>query len=400
DKIEREVETGRAKAVWAVSNGGVAEGIAKMCFGNRFGFEFEKKLSEKTLFTPCYGSFIVEINGRPAYDENVIGHVTENYSIKSADYEISLEKLQNVWESRLEPVFPCRIKTSDEKPEAYTYYAKEKITPAVKIAKPRVLIPVFPGTNCEYDTAKAFENAGAVTETIVIRNLSASDIEESVREVESVIKQSQIIMIPGGFSGGDEPDGSAKFITAFFRNPRIKDAVHELIKNRDGLMLGICNGFQALLKLGLVPYGEITDMTDDSPTLTFNTIARHQSMMVRTRIASNQSPWLSACEVGRIHTVPISHGEGRFIASPELIEQLAVNGQIATQYVDLSGKPSMDIRYNPNTSAAAIEGITSPDGRIFGKMGHSERKGEDIGKNVKGNKNQFIFESGVKYFTD
>ncbi len=207
-------------------------------------------------------------------------------------------------------------------------------------------------------------------------------------------------MIPGGFSGGDEPDGSAKFITAFFRNPRIKDAVHELIKNRDGLMLGICNGFQALLKLGLVPYGEITDMKDDSPTLTFNTIARHQSMMVRTRIASNQSPWLSACEVGRIHTVPISHGEGRFIASPELIEQLAVNGQIATQYVDLSGKPSMDIRYNPNTSAAAIEGITSPDGRIFGKMGHSERKGEDIGKNVKGNKNQFIFESGVKYFTD
>ena len=207
-------------------------------------------------------------------------------------------------------------------------------------------------------------------------------------------------MIPGGFSGGDEPDGSAKFITAFFRNPRIKDAVHELIKNRDGLMLGICNGFQALLKLGLVPYGEITDMTDDSPTLTFNTIARHQSMMVRTRIASNQSPWLSACEVGRIHTVPISHGEGRFIASPELIEQLAVNGQIATQYVDLNGKPSMDIRYNPNTSAAAIEGITSPDGRIFGKMGHSERKGEDIGKNVKGNKNQFIFESGVKYFTD
>ncbi|MGN0605863.1 MAG: phosphoribosylformylglycinamidine synthase [Oscillospiraceae bacterium] len=398
DKVEREVESGRAKAVWTVANGGVAEGIAKMCFGNKLGFKFTEKLSAKTLFTPCYGSFIIEINGNAASSERVIGHVTDDYKIVCPEYEISLDKLQQTWESRLEPVFPCRIKTTDEKPEAYSYQAKEVKSPAIKTAKPRVLIPVFPGTNCEYDTAKAFETAGAVTETIVIKNLSAADIEESVKEIEKAITKSQIIMIPGGFSGGDEPEGSAKFITAFFRNPRIKDAVHELLKNRDGLMLGICNGFQALLKLGLVPYGEIRDMQDNSPTLTFNTIARHQSMMVRTRIASNKSPWLAGWEVGRIHTVPISHGEGRFVASAELVAELAQNGQIATQYVDLDGNPSMDIRFNPNTSVAAIEGITSPDGRVFGKMGHSERKGSDICKNVKGNKDQFIFESGVKYF--
>ena len=267
-----------------------------------------------------------------------------------------------------------------------------------RIAQPRVIIPVFPGTNCEYDTARAFEKAGAKPEVVVIRNLSAGDIEESVDYFEKAIKESQIIMIPGGFSGGDEPEGSGKFITAFFRNPKIKDAVHDLLKNRDGLMLGICNGFQALIKLGLVPYGEIVDMKDDSPTLTFNTINRHQSMMVNTRIASNKSPWLYGCEVGDIHTVPISHGEGRFVAPASLIQQLAKNGQIATQYVDLDGNPTMDIRYNPNTSIEAIEGITSPDGRVFGKMGHSERKGSYICKNVQGEKDQKIFESGVKYF--
>jgi phosphoribosylformylglycinamidine synthase len=262
-----------------------------------------------------------------------------------------------------------------------------------------VLIPVFPGTNCEYDTARAFEKAGAKPEVVVIRNLSAGDIEESVSYFERAVRRSEIIMIPGGFSGGDEPEGSGKFITAFFRNPKIKDAVHDLLRNRDGLMLGICNGFQALIKLGLVPYGEIIDMADDAPTLTFNTINRHQSMMVNTRIASNKSPWLYGCEVGGIHTVPISHGEGRFVAPASLIQQLAKNGQIATQYVDLDGNPTMDIRYNPNTSIEAIEGITSPDGRVFGKMGHSERKGSYICKNVQGEKDQKIFESGVKYFT-
>ena len=238
----------------------------------------------------------------------------------------------------------------------------------------------------------------AKTDTIVIKNLTASAIEESVNEIEKAIKNSQIIMLPGGFSGGDEPDGSGKFITAFFRNPRIKDAVHNMLRTRDGLMLGICNGFQALIKLGLVPYGEIVDMTDQSPTLTFNTIARHQSMMVNTRIASNKSPWLYACNVDDIHTIPVSHGEGRFVAPLSLIQKLALNGQIATQYVDLNGKPSMDIRFNPNTSIDAIEGITSPDGRILGKMGHSERKGSFVCKNVQGNKDQKIFESGVDYF--
>ncbi|MEG0615829.1 MAG: phosphoribosylformylglycinamidine synthase subunit PurQ, partial [Oscillospiraceae bacterium] len=270
----------------------------------------------------------------------------------------------------------------------------------IKAAKPRVLIPVFPGTNCEYDTARAFERAGAIPEVFVIKNLSSATIAESVSEIEKIIKQSQIIMLPGGFSGGDEPDGSGKFITAFFRNPAIKDAVHELLNKRDGLMLGICNGFQALIKLGLVPYGKIVDMKPDSPTLTFNTIGRHQSMMVNTRIASNKSPWLVGTEVGDIHRIAISHGEGRFIASEEMIKSLAENGQIATQYVNLNGEPTLDIKYNPNCSIEAIEGITSPDGRVFGKMGHSERIGTDICKNVDGNKDQHIFESGVKYFAD
>ena len=302
------------------------------------------------------------------------------------------------WEDRLEPVFPCNIKTEDKPAKVFTYTAAERVKPSVSVAKPRVLIPVFPGTNCEYDTARVFERAGAVPEVVVIKNLSASALEDSVSYIEKSIKNSQIIMIPGGFSGGDEPDGSGKFITAFFRNPRIKDAVHDLMDNRDGLMLGICNGFQALIKLGLIPFGHIVDMNDDSPTLTFNTIGRHQSMMVNTRIASNKSPWLAGCEVGDIHRIAISHGEGRFVASPELIKQLADNGQIATQYVDLNGAPTMDIRFNPNTSMEAIEGITSPDGRILGKMGHSERIGTDICKNVSGSKDQKIFESGVAYF--
>ena len=314
------------------------------------------------------------------------------------DYTVSLDNLQRVWEGKLEPVFPCRIKTTNATPEVYASSDRLHLTASIKAAQPRVLIPVFPGTNCEYDTARAFERAGAKTETVVIRNLSAGDIEESVSYFERAIRHSQIIMIPGGFSGGDEPEGSGKFITAFFRNPKIKDAVHDLLKNRDGLMLGICNGFQALIKLGLVPFGEIIDMQDESPTLTFNTIARHQSMMVNTRIASNKSPWLYGCEVGDIHTIPISHGEGRFVAPASLIQQMAKNGQIATQYVDMTGAPTMDIRYNPNTSVEAIEGITSPDGRVLGKMGHSERIGSFIAKNVPGAKDQKIFESGVAYF--
>ncbi|WP_297961016.1 phosphoribosylformylglycinamidine synthase [uncultured Ruminococcus sp.] len=399
DKVEKLIADGRANAVWTNGYGGFAEGIAKMCFGNKIGFEFTSQPSADMLFKPYYGAFIIELIGDAKSGENVLGKTIKDYKILCRDYTLSLDNLQRIWEGKLEPVFPCRIKTTDTTPQTYSSPNRIQLAASTKIAKPRVLIPVFPGTNCEYDTARAFEKAGAKPEVVVIRNLSAGDIEESVSYFERAVRRSEIIMIPGGFSGGDEPEGSGKFITAFFRNPKIKDAVHDLLRNRDGLMLGICNGFQALIKLGLVPYGEIIDMADDAPTLTFNTINRHQSMMVNTRIASNKSPWLYGCEVGDIHTVPISHGEGRFVAPASLIQQLAKNGQIATQYVDLDGNPTMDIRYNPNTSIEAIEGITSPDGRVFGKMGHSERKGSYICKNVQGEKDQKIFESGVKYFT-
>ncbi|WP_028519673.1 phosphoribosylformylglycinamidine synthase [Ruminococcus flavefaciens] len=399
DKVEKLIAEDRANAIWTNGYGGFAEGIAKMCFGNKIGFEFTSQPSAEMLFKPCYGAFIIELKGEAKSGEEVLGKTIKDYKILCRDYTLSLDNLQRIWEGKLEPVFPCRIKTTDTTPQTYSSPNRIQLSASTKIAKPRVLIPVFPGTNCEYDTARAFEKAGAKPEVVVIRNLSAGDIEESVSYFERAVRRSEIIMIPGGFSGGDEPEGSGKFITAFFRNPKIKDAVHDLLRNRDGLMLGICNGFQALIKLGLVPYGEIIDMADDAPTLTFNTINRHQSMMVNTRIASNKSPWLYGCEVGDIHTVPISHGEGRFVAPASLIQQLAKNGQIATQYVDLDGNPTMDIRYNPNTSIEAIEGITSPDGRVFGKMGHSERKGSYICKNVQGEKDQKIFESGVKYFT-
>ncbi len=400
DQVEQIITDGRAKAVWTVSNGGVAEGLAKMAMGNHIGFEFTKQLPETVLFQPIPGSFLIELEGPAKDGEEVIGRTTAQYKIFSDSYTISMDTLQKAWEGKLESVFPCRIKTEFKTIEAYTHKAASRPAPAVKVAKPRVLIPVFPGTNCEYDSARAFERAGAVPQVLVIRNLSASDIEQSVEAAVKAIEQSQMIMIPGGFSGGDEPDGSGKFITAFFRNPKVTEAVHRLLKERDGLMLGICNGFQALIKLGLVPYGEITEMTADSPTLTFNTIARHQSMMVTTRVASNKSPWLAACKPGDLHSIPISHGEGRFIASGSLIQRLAKNGQIATQYVDLSGTPTMDIRFNPNSSVDAIEGITSPDGRVLGKMGHSERIGGMVCKNVPGEKDQKIFESGVAYFAD
>ncbi len=399
EKLEKMIEDGRVRAAWSISNGGVAEGIAKMSFGNHIGFRFTKKVSTRTLFNPCYGGFIVELEDMAKSDEDIIGETTFEYEIKGVDYTISLEKLQKAWEDKLEPVFPCNIKTEDTEVITYNYKNTQKIAPSIKVAKPKVLIPVFPGTNCEYDTQRVFERAGAETEVFVIRNLCASAIEESIVAMEKSIRESQIIMLPGGFSGGDEPDGSGKFITAFFRNVRIKDAVTDLLNNRDGLMLGICNGFQALIKLGLVPFGEIRDMDDSAPTLTFNNIGRHQSKMVSTRISSNKSPWLYGCEQGDIHTVAISHGEGRFVASDELLEQMAANGQIATQYVDIAGNPTMDIRFNPNSSIDAIEGITSPDGRVFGKMGHSERIGSYVAKNVGGKKDQHIFENGVKYFS-
>ena len=397
-KVEELIKTKKAISVWAVSFGGVSEAIAKMSFGNRIGFKFNETLSSHELFKPCYGAFVIELANGTDTNERIIGETISEFKIITDKYTVDLNSVQSNWESKLETVYPVNIRKDTSRVHDYAYHSDKKSASSIKVAKPHVLIPVFPGTNCEYDTAKAFENAGAIPEIFVVKNMSANAIEESVNQFEKSICNSQIIMLPGGFSGGDEPDGSGKFITAFFRNPKIKDAVHELLNNRDGLMLGICNGFQALIKLGLVPFGEIVDMTECSPTLTFNTIGRHQSMMVNTKIASNKSPWLMNTNVGDIHTVAISHGEGRFVAPAELIKQLAQNGQIATQYVDNNNLPTLDIKYNPNTSIDAIEGITSPDGRVFGKMGHSERKGSDICKNVPGNKDQHIFESGVAYF--
>ena len=278
------------------------------------------------------------------------------------------------------------------------YTARYAQTPAIKAAKPRVFIPVFPGTNCEYDTVRAFEKAGAETDVLVVRNLCSTDIENTIERMEKAIRNAQIIMLPGGFSGGDEPDGSGKFIATTFRNPKIAEAVMELLKNRDGLMLGICNGFQALIKLGLVPYGEIRETSETAPTLTFNTLGRHVSRMVYTRITSVKSPWFAEVKAGDVVTVPVSHGEGRFVADDATLAQLIENGQIATQYVDLNGTPSGEIAWNPNGSVCAIEGITSPDGRVLGKMGHSERKGTDLYRNVPGEKDPRIFESGVAYF--
>ncbi|WP_028505900.1 phosphoribosylformylglycinamidine synthase [Ruminococcus sp. FC2018] len=397
-KVETLIDEGKVLSCWAVSYGGVSEAIAKMAFGNRIGFKFTSDVTADELYRACYGAFVIELAQDAETNERVIGVTIEDYVVINNSYTVNLTGLYKQWADKLEPVYPVHVKEPTNKPEKYTFTSTAKLSPAIKTAKPRVLIPVFPGTNCEYDTARVFQRAGADVDTMVIRNLSMSAIRESVEAMETKIRQSQIIMLPGGFSGGDEPEGSAKFIVSFLRNPRLKDAIHELLQKRDGLMLGICNGFQALIKLGLVPYGEIVDMKPDSPTLTFNKIARHQSKMVNTRIASNKSPWLYGCEVGDIHNIAISHGEGRFVASAELIDKLAKNGQIATQYVDFDGEPTFDIQCNPNTSFEAIEGITSPDGRILGKMGHSERMGTDITKNVCGNKDQKIFESGVNYF--
>ncbi len=395
--VEKLIDEGKVLSCWAVSYGGVSEAVAKMGFGNKIGFKFTEKLTSAELFRPCYGAFVIELSDDAETDLRIIGKTTLAYKFVN-DYSIDGEHLQKLWEDKLEPVFPTKVDEPKDKPQAFEYSAKTRVSPAIKVAKPRVLIPVFPGTNCEYDTARVFEKAGAQAEIFVVRNLTEGMIEESVKEMESRINQSQIVMLPGGFSGGDEPDGSGKFIVSFLRNPRLTDAIHNLLKNRDGLMLGICNGFQALVKLGLVPYGEIVDMEDNSPTLTFNTVARHQSKMVNTRIASNKSPWLASSSVGDIHTVAISHGEGRFVATAEQISKLAENGQIATQYVDFENEPTYNIQCNPNTSVEAIEGITSPDGRVLGKMGHSERKGDGVCKNVPGTKDQQIFENGVKYF--
>lgn len=399
EKVEKLIASKKAKAVWALSSGSVAEGITKMALGNRIGFKTTKNIDKNLFFDLCYGAFIIEVEPHTILRGKLLGHTTQQPEIVVDGITMSLKDLNEAWCKPLEEIFPTNAKIDNTTAKIYNYTARNSARPKIHISSPKVLIPVFPGTNCEYDSARQFEQAGAICETFVIRNLTPQAVEQSVLEFEKHIKSSQIIMIPGGFSGGDEPDGSGKFITAFFRNPRIKEAVTELLNQRDGLMLGICNGFQALIKLGLVPYGEIRDMDENCPTLTFNAIGRHQSTYVNTRIASVKSPWLAYTKQGDVYTIPVSHGEGRFVASPELIAKLAENGQIATQYVDLSGKPSMDIAYNPNASIDAIEGITSPDGRVFGKMAHSERTGKYVAKNIDGNKDQRIFAAGVDYFS-
>ena len=388
-------EAGKVCAAWAVDGSGIAGGVMKMAFGNGIGF---KSAPEAALvYGAAYGEIIAELCEEIEGPE-LIGWTTDDGFVTYGTESVAIEELYKRNTAVLENVYPTEtVETKDAIP-AFTGAAPVRTAPAVKVAKPKVLIPVFPGTNCEFDSARAVMAAGGEADIAVIRNLTAEDVARSVEDVAKRIAESQMIFIPGGFSGGDEPDGSAKFITAFFRNPAIKEQVMKLLQQRDGLMCGICNGFQALIKLGLVPYGEIRDTDDTCPTLTFNTIGRHQSRIVRTRIASTKSPWLSLMNEGDIVNVAISHGEGRFFASPELALQLAANGQVATQYVDLEGKPTMDAAFNPNGSLFAIEGITSPDGRVFGKMGHSERIGKDLYRNVPGNYDIRMFEAAVKYF--
>ncbi len=395
DAVLAEMEAGRIVSAWALGLGGVAEGLFKMALGNRLGVTMLDSFTEDA-FAWHFGSLLIECQEECQLGE-AVARTTEAYTFVRGGETIDMATLQEMYEGKLDKVFSYRGHAG-ETTETFTYAAQQRPAPAIRTAKPLAFIPVFPGTNCEYDTLRAVERAGGAGEVLVINNLTPADITASLEKAREIIARSQMIVLPGGFSGGDEPDGSAKFITAFFRNPMMKDAVSDLLEQRDGLMLGICNGFQALVKLGLVPFGRIVDTDDTCPTLTFNEIGRHQSMLVRTRIASNKSPWLSRTEPGDVHTVAISHGEGRFVGPEALLRERAANGQIAAQYVDLQGQPTMDMRYNPNGSYFAIEAITSPDGRVLGKMGHTERSGAGLYMNVPGDKYQPLFEGGVAYF--
>ena len=397
DTVTSLLRSGKAVSCYTPGRGGVAEAVMKQCFGNGFGFAFDAGMTAEELFGCNYASFLLE-SAEEVDGAVPVGTVTDDGCFTFGAEKLAEAELLKLWEERLEGVYACNIPGSHGKMENFTFTSEKRIAPAIRVAKPKVLIPAFPGTNCEYDSAKAVRDAGADAEIIVVNNLTADGIARSVDRFAEALKSAQMIFIPGGFSGGDEPDGSGKFITAFFRNAAVKEGVAELLEKRDGLMCGICNGFQALIKLGLVPYGKIIDTDENCPTLTFNTIARHQSRIVRTRVASNMSPWLSLTKPGEIYNVPISHGEGRFLADEKLIRELAANGQIATQYVDADGNATDDVRFNPNDSMFAIEGITSPDGRVFGKMGHSERVGSGLYKNVPGDYDIRMFEAAVKYF--
>lgn len=402
------MRAGKVESAFAVGFGGVAEAVSKMAFGNKLGVKLKDELTNEELFLPGYGDIIAELSSETA--ENLyeygfeveefccLGEVTESGTFVLKDMKIPIEEAIAAWMGTLDKVYPTGSQVPKQKLETKLYDAKQIYVAKNKVAKPKVFIPVFPGTNCEYDSLKAFENAGAEVSTIVLKNLSEDNIVESVGAFAEGIQGAQILMFPGGFSAGDEPDGSGKFIATAFNNERIKDAVGELLHNRDGLVLGICNGFQALIKLGLVPYGEIMPQKEDSPTLAMNHIGRHISKSVYTKIVTNKSPWLMKTELGGVYSIPASHGEGRFVANDEWIKRLFDNGQVASLYVDLEGNPTMEEDFNPNGSYYAIEGITSPDGRILGKMAHSERRGESVAINITGNQNQYIFESGVEYF--
>ena len=404
DKIRELTQAKKVLASYALGYAGLGEAIAKMAFGNKIGFEVAKDVDADKLFDPAYGNIALEMDKADLalledLDYKVAGKTIEGQYIEVDGYKVCLGKIYKAYESTLEPIFPTKAVEPTGEVKNINFIVNEHQKSSLSIAQPKVFIPAFPGTNCEYDSARAFEDAGAKASIKVFRNLNYANIEDSIETMVKEIESSQIVMIPGGFSAGDEPDGSAKFIATVFRNPRIAEAVNDLLTNRDGLMLGICNGFQALIKLGLVPYGEIKPVTsEDAPTITYNNIGRHQAKVVTTRIASNKSPWLAGTQVGDLHSISISHGEGKFVANKETFDQLVANGQIATQYVDLDGNATYDIDYNPNGSFYAVEGITSADGRILGKMGHSERIGKYTLKNIHGEKDQKIFESGVNYF--
>ena len=403
-KFTEDIHSGKIVAAYALDRHGIAAAVSKMAFGNGMGVKIEHNVDARDLFAPAFGDIIAEVPADKVSElgitYTVIGEVTDSAAIEYKDVKIALEEAVSAWEETLEKVFPTNsgAEGQDEKVETGLYDTSDIYICSHKIAQPTVFIPVMPGTNCEYDSAKAFERAGAKVITKVFRNMSASDIVDSVEVFEKAIGQSQIIMFPGGFSAGDEPDGSAKFFATAFQNAKMKEAVEKLLNERDGLALGICNGFQALIKLGLVPGGKITGQLPDSPTLTYNTIGRHISKMVYTKVVTNKSPWLREAELGGVYTNPASHGEGRFVANKEWLDRLFANGQVATQYCDPEGNITMDEEWNVNGSYCAIEGITSPDGRVLGKMAHSERRNRSVAMNIYGEQDMKIFESGVKYF--
>lgn len=419
-KFFEDVKAGRIVSAYALDGNGLAAAVSKMAFGNHKGVKIDAQVAKEDLFAADFGSIVAEVPADKVAELTiagvVIGEVEDDAVLSYGDVKVTMEEALTAWKGTLEKVFKTvsgAEKNDGPAPESIEaqqaadggtidengcYHAGSVYVCKHKVAKPSVFIPVFPGTNCEYDTALSFQAAGADTKSIVFKNMTEQNITDSVDAFEKAIRESQILMFAGGFSAGDEPDGSAKFITSIFRNEKIKDAVHELLDERDGLVLGICNGFQALIKLGLVPYGKIATQLSDSPTLTTNSIGRHVSKTVYTKVVTNKSPWLQEAELGGVYSIPASHGEGRFVASDEWIQKLFANGQVATQYVDIDGNPTMDEDFNPNGSYCAIEGITSPDGRVLGKMAHSERRGDGVAVNIYGDQDQKIFKSGVKYF--